>query len=253
MQETRMVLRGLALAAVGLFSMGGAWASEGHWSYETDAGPAHWGSLKPEFATCKDGMSQSPIDIDSVKPGTLGPLSFDYKPGALEIVNNGHSIQVNNKRGSSFALDGKTYHLLQFHFHSPSEHTIDGKPADMVAHLVHKADDGQLGVVAVLIKQGKANPVIEALWKHMPDKPGEHRPLKDGVIDVSGLLPKDRAYFNYSGSLTTPPCTEGVNWVVLKQPVEVSAEQLSAFRKLYDGNVRPVQALNARHVTLGGN
>lgn len=151
--------------------------------------------------------------------------------------------------GSTITVDGKTYNLLQFHFHSPSEHTVDGKPADMVAHFVHQAKDGQLGVVAVSMNKGKANKTLASLWKHMPAKPGEKKKLS-GKININGLMPGNKAYYNYSGSLTTPPCSEGVNWIVLKNSVEVSTDQVAALTRLFPLSVRPVQPLNDRVIKV---
>ncbi|HHH35290.1 MAG TPA: carbonic anhydrase family protein [Gammaproteobacteria bacterium] len=222
-----------------------------HWGYEGPGAPYYWGDLKAEFATCKTGRSQSPIDISAVVVTSLPPIRIDYQATPLEIVNNGHAIQVNYQSGSAITVGGKRFNLLQFHFHSPSEHTIGGKAYPMVAHLVHKADDGQLGVIGVMIKEGKANPLIERLWAHLPETAGTSHTLPEEMINVAELLPSDLTYFNYSGSLTTPPCTEGVHWMVLASPVEASAEQIARFRTLYSNDARPVQPVNGRTIRLG--
>lgn len=219
-----------------------------HWGYEGHGGPGHWGELSRKFHTCKEGKSQSPIDISSSKDGGKAPITLAYKASAKNIVNNGHTIQVNMNKGSSITVGGKTYALLQFHFHTPSEHTINGKPADMVAHLVHKSADGKLAVIGVLMNKGKENPAIAAFWRHMPKKADARRNLKVKYA-AQDLLPRDLSYYNYSGSLTTPPCTEGVNWIVLKTPVEVSEAQIKQFSSLMHHNARPTQPLHGRVIS----
>ncbi|MFQ5487417.1 MAG: carbonic anhydrase family protein [Gammaproteobacteria bacterium] len=221
-----------------------------HWSYEGPGAPHYWGDLKAEFATCKSGRSQSPIDISATVVTELPTIQVNYSDTALNIVNNGHAIQANYQSGSFINVGGKRFNLLQFHFHSPSEHTIGGKAYPMVAHLVHQADDGQLGVIGVMIKEGQPNPLMEQLWAHLPETAGTSVTLEGESINVSDLLPRDHSYFNYSGSLTTPPCTEGVQWMVLAAPVEASAEQIARFRALYPNDARPVQAVNGRTIRL---
>jgi carbonic anhydrase len=221
-----------------------------HWGYEGHEGPAHWGEMSKDYQTCMAGEKQSPIDISAAETADLAAIEFHYAASHIDMVNNGHTIQVNYAGDSKVTVAGKTYTLLQFHFHSPSEHTINGKAADMVAHLVHQAEDGQLGVIGVLMNKGAENKTIASLWQHMPAKSGDHKKARL-EINVADLLPADRSYFNYSGSLTTPPCSEGVNWMVLRQPVEVSAEQIAAFNKLFARSVRPVQSLNGRVVKTG--
>lgn len=222
-------------------------SGKNHWGYEGPEGPSHWGELADDYATCKTGKNQSPINISGLKAASLAGIKFDYKHSALDIINNGHTIQINYAPGSSINLGGKIYKLLQFHFHSPSEHTVDGMPYDMVAHLVHRADDGQLGVIAVLMKKGKKNAVIDAIWSIMPTHAGEKKQT-DTKINVANLLPTSTTYYNYSGSLTTPPCSEGVNWMVLKHPVEVSSDQVAAFTNIFSKSVRPVQPLHGRSI-----
>lgn len=221
--------------------------NKAHWGYEGHEGPAHWGDLATEYATCKTGKSQSPINITAARSARLADIKFRYQPSALDIINNGHTIQVNYAEGSSLDVGGKQYKLLQFHFHSPSEHTVEGKPYDMVAHLVHQAADGQLGVIGILMQKGKANAVIDAIWANLPKQAGDHKQAET-QINAADLLPASHAYYNYSGSLTTPPCSEGVNWMVLQTPVDISAEQLAAFTNIISNNVRPVQPLHERVV-----
>ncbi len=219
-----------------------------HWGYEGHMGPMHWGDMSPDYHMCKEGRQQSPIDIRGATPKNLGDITFSYTASPKNIVNNGHTIQVNMNPGSTITMGGKTYRLLQFHFHSPSEHKIDGKPADMVAHFVHQAEDGQLGVVAVLFKKGKANPVIGRLWQKLPKQHGGKADLAGLDVRVADLLPRDRSYYNYAGSLTTPPCSEGVNWMVLRTPVNVSAAQVKAFSDIFPKSVRPTQPLHGRTI-----
>lgn len=218
-----------------------------HWAYEGQEGPEHWGDLNHDYALCKDGQKQSPIDISDAKSATLNRINFSYLAEPKEILNNGHTIQVNMKKGSSITVDGKKYNLLQFHFHAPSEHTINGKPADMVAHFVHQASDKQLGVVGVLFnkKLGVSNKTLAKLWEYMPKKAGDKKTIGGGVI-VAKLLPSKTHYYRYSGSLTTPPCSENVNWMVLKTSVSISAAQADAFSQVIHRNVRPVQLHHGR-------
>ncbi|MDT8403855.1 carbonic anhydrase family protein [Sulfuriflexus sp.] len=240
----KTVLAGICLLLAGGIAFA-ADASKSAWGYDGPQGPAHWGDLAAEYATCKTGKSQSPINIITAKPAQLAGLRFHYQATDLDIVNNGHTIQVNYAAGSSIEVGGKRYRLLQFHFHSPSEHAVDGRPYDMVAHLVHQAADGQLGVIAVLMRKGKASPVIESIWAHLPRHAGD-RKQADMQINITDLLPATHSYYSYTGSLTTPPCSEGVNWMVLQTPVEVSAAQIATFSNLFSGNVRPHQPLHER-------
>lgn len=244
------IIKTVALSSLAVLTLSNhvqASGGKAHWGYEGQEGPVHWGELSHDYHMCKDGKQQSPINITNAHKGKLGKIKFSYQASAKNIVNNGHTIQVNMNKGSSITVGGKTYHLLQFHFHSPSEHTVNGKPADMVAHFVHQAKDGQLGVVGVLINKGKANKAIGQLWKKLPTASGDNNDLSSD-INVKKLLPKSKAYYNYSGSLTTPPCSEGVNWMVLKSPAQVSATQVKAFTDIFSKSVRPVQPLHGRNI-----
>ncbi len=216
-----------------------------HWSYDGEGGPANWGAMKPEFAKCSSGSRQSPIDIrDGIKV-QLEPVPFDYKPSAFRVIDNGHTVQVNVAPGNSIEVMGRRYELLQFHFHRPSEERIDGRQFDMVAHLVHKDPEGRLAVVAVLLDRGSAQPVVQKVWNNLPLEKGEEVPARD-TLDLNALLPSERSYFTYMGSLTTPPCSEGVLWMVMKQPVTISPEQIGIFARLYPMNARPVQSAAGR-------
>ena len=205
------------------------------------------GKLKPEFAQCAKGERQSPIDIRDGIRVDQQPIEFDYMPSYFRIVDNGHTVQVNVGEGSSIRIMGRQYDLIQFHFHRPSEERINGRGFDMVAHLVHKDLDGRLAVVAVLLQRGSDHPLVQTLWNNLPlEKNVGFAP--EVSIDLNQLLPEDRRYFAYMGSLTTPPCTEGVLWMVLKQPVSLSAEQIGIFSRLYPMNARPVQPAGDRMI-----
>jgi len=216
-----------------------------HWTYDGAQGPDYWGDLDPAYAACKLGRRQSPIDIAKVVANPrLGSPGFLYKQRDVRVVNNGHTIQVNIEKGGSLSYGGKSYGLLQFHFHAPSEHTVKGRPIDMEAHLVHRDAAGGVAVVGVFMTKGTEHPLIADLWRVMPPQEG----TSDTVVSVDPirLLPSDRHFYAYNGSLTTPPCTEGVKWIVMKTPVAVSAGQIERFLSIIGRNARPVQALNDR-------
>jgi carbonic anhydrase len=241
-----------AAIALGFASMSFAAGDEAHWGYTGKEGADKWGDLKQEFATCKLGKEQSPIDIrdkDAVK-SKLDAIKFDYKPSPLKIIDNGHTIQVNYAPGSSITVGGSQYELLQFHFHKPSEEKVNGKAYAMVAHLVHKNKEGKLAVVGVLLDTGKENPTLKTLWSNLPKEKEKETAVDKVNIDVATLLPRDRNYYTFAGSLTTPPCSESVTWFVLKSPVQASKAQFDAFGKLYAMNARPVQPLNGRVIKL---
>jgi len=221
-----------------------------HWTYEGKTGPSAWGKMDPTFAACGVGKTQSPIDIHDAEAqvADLPPITFDYKPVAAKVIDNGHTIQVNLDPGNTITFDGKAYTLVQFHFHKPSEEKIDGKAFDMVAHLVHKDADGKLAVVAVLLRAGSASAPIARIWAGLPSEKGKESALPGGPFDVSALLPRERGYFAFQGSLTTPPCSEGVQWLVLRSPVDVSSDQVAAFGKIYPKNARPTQTTNGRAI-----
>jgi carbonic anhydrase len=217
------------------------------WSYEGTTGPQHWASLKPEFAACAAGKRQSPIDIQDGARLELEPIKFDYRPSPLRIVDNGHTVQINYAEGSSISISGVRYDLRGFHFHKPAEERVNGKLYDMVAHLVHQSAEGRLAVIAVLMESGGTqNDFLSGLWPYLPLESGREIAVPDVTIDVMTLLPESHAYYTYMGSLSTPPCSEGVLWLVMKTPVTISAGQVAVFGKLYKMNARPVQAGNGR-------
>lgn len=219
---------------------------EAHWSYEGDTGPAHWGDLNPDWALCKTGTEQSPVDIPSSAPVNPANVAYNYDPTALNIVNNGHTIQVNYDPGSAIEIEGVTYELKQFHFHALSEHTVDGKYADMEMHLVHQSADGGYAVVGVFINSGAENPAFAPVWDHLPATASEPETIPGVRVNADDLLPAERTYYRYNGSFTTPPCTEGVKWVVLSQDVSMSTDQIGAFTDIMHDNYRPVQPMNDR-------
>lgn len=216
-----------------------------HWEYAGRGGPQTWGQMKPEFSKCSTGTRQSPIDIrDGIKV-ELDPVRFDYKPSGFRVIDTGHTVQVNLAAGNSIEVLGRRYELLQFHFHRPSEERIDGKQFEMVVHLVHKDLDGRLAVVAVLLDRGAAQGVVQNVWNNLPLEKGEELAARS-TLNLNDLLPPERHYFTYMGSITTPPCSEGVLWMVMKQPVPISAEQIDIFARLYPMNARPIQSASGR-------
>jgi carbonic anhydrase len=214
------------------------------WGYEGAAGPDGWAK---EFPTCGLGKAQSPIDIKAPFGKATQSIKPDYKEGALKVVNNGHTIQVNVDPGSKLQIDKDSYDLLQFHFHRPSEEKIDGKPAAMVAHFVHKSAAGKLAVVGVLLNEGAENPTLKAVWAAAPKAEGPEVVVKGARLNPAALLPKSLNYYSFEGSLTTPPCSEGVAFYILKAPSTMAKAQIDAFP--YKMNARPVQPLNGRKIT----
>lgn len=241
-----------AVRALGAgFALSCAFNAQGettHWTYRGHGGPSEWGALSQEFANCRIGRNQSPIDIHGAKTADLPPIRFDYKPSPLMVIDTGHTIQLNYARGSSIDLDGVRYELVQFHFHKPSEEKIDGKSHPMVAHLVHKSADDKLAVVAVLLDAGGTSPMIDVIWKNLPKRKEKEELIQNVTIDATDLLPKDRGYYTFQGSLTTPPCSEEVTWLVLKTPVKIAAAAVAEFGKIYPMNARPVQPVNGRSI-----
>jgi carbonic anhydrase len=221
-----------------------------HWTYEGENGPQNWSKLKPEFNLCGIGKRQSPIAIqsDATLQGPAEPLQFNYTPSLATVVNNGHTVQVDVEGDNSITVRSSSYRLVQFHFHTPSEEMVNSRRYAMVAHLVHKNEAGQLAVVAVLLEQGEANPLVDKVWTYMPLDTDDRVRMPDGLLNLNELLPKDQRYYQFMGSLTTPPCTEGVLWMVLKQPMKISAGQYKLFRQQFPLNARPVQPVNGRPV-----
>ena len=225
-------------------------AAAAHWDYQdAHQGPARWAELDPAFETCAKGGNQSPIDISNTVKTELPSLHFAYRQTKASVVHNGHTVQVNVPEGSQLTVGEQRYQLLQFHFHTPSEETINGKHTAMVGHFVHKNAAGQLGVVAVLIQPGftPRNAAYAPIFDRLP-QPNQTVTLDDNALDLAAMLPADKGYYSFDGSLTTPPCSEAVNWMVLKHPVTLGKDQIKAFRRLFNANARPVQPLNGRVV-----
>jgi carbonic anhydrase len=231
-----------------------------HWSYEGETGPAAWGTMSPEFVACAEGATQSPIDIASASvasaPASVtmqygrASMSIDHHEHVTDVIDNGHTIQVNCGGAGSVTIGGKAFALAQFHFHSPSEHTVDGKSYPMEMHLVHKSADDSLAVLGVLIEEGKPNAAFDSVWAHLPAEAGQEVRLPDVIVDVDHLLPAKREFYRYDGSLTTPPCSEGVKWLVMKTPIALSHDQIAKFRAIIHDNNRPTQALKNRVVAV---
>ena len=241
----------IAVATAFTASRGGDKSHETpHWTYEGESGPEHWGDLDSSFEECKLGKLQSPIDIPAatLHPQPLDPIRFAYKPGRARVVDNGHTVMVTYPPGSMVRIGTAEYEIQQLHFHMPAEETIDGKSFPLGAHLVHKNKEGKLAVIAVLFQEGPANQGLAAAFAHIPPK-SDKGEVSEGVkVDATSLLPKQRSYFTFQGSLTTPPCTEGVTWYVLRNPVTASAEQIATFAKHYPHDARPVQPLGGREI-----
>jgi carbonic anhydrase len=223
-------------------------SSPAHWTYEGEEGPAHWGELDPAYEMCGQGKSQSPIDISSPGEQDLANIVFHYQPSEVNILNNGHTVQVNYDPGSYIELDGVRYDVAQFHYHAPSEHEVGGKLFAAELHIVHKSADEKLAVVGLLLQEGSANAAFDPFINNLPAETSE---VKDvGVkINIMDFLPSNQTTYRYSGSLTTPPCSEGVSWLVMTSPVELASAQVSKLESLFEGNNRPVQPLSDRFVT----
>lgn len=222
-----------------------------HWSYSGDTGPEYWAALDSSLKACGRGMEQSPINLEDAKANATSEanIQINYQPSSFTIKNNGHTVQADaNTDENSIVIDGKEYKLVQFHFHVPSEHQMEGKNLDMELHLVHKNADDQLAVLGVLIKAGKENKTLAELWSKLPKEESEENILLEEEINLSSLLPQDKTAYHYNGSLTTPPCSEGVKWTVFAEPISVSQEQIDLFASVFPDNHRPVQPWNDRDV-----
>ncbi len=220
------------------------------WGYEEENGPEVWGQLNPEYRTCDTGIHQSPINIVNPKPTKLPAIDFNYQSTSLNIDNTGNTIQVVYPKGSWIEVNETKYHLLQFHFHAPSEHTVVGSLSDMEMHFVHKSENDALAVIAVLIENGRYNTAFDPIWRHLPSVAGESEQIADVVFNAMDLLPSTRHTYRYDGSLTTPPCSEEVKWFVMTTPIEMAQSQIAAFKAIMRGNNRPVQPLNGRELLV---
>lgn len=250
--DSKSATRAAALQSVapGAIAAASHKTPEVHWSYSGDTGPQAWARLHPDFATCAQGTRQSPIAIDETNTlqGPAEPLQIRYQPSSAMVLNNGRTIQVDVVGDNTLTVRGASYKLYQIVFHHPSEERVNGKTFAMVAHLMHLGADGQVATIAVLLDPGQANTLIHKIWTYMPLDVGDRVRMPAGLLDLNELLPQDMRYYQFMGSLTTPPCAENVLWMVLKQPVQISPEQLRLFSQLYPANARPVQPLNGRVV-----
>jgi carbonic anhydrase len=223
---------------------------EPDWEYFGKNGPLNWGKLDPAWKGCSMGHAESPVDIRNAKLNkALKPIEFHYVAGPVTLENIHHTVLVHVDKGSYIVVDGVRYDLQQFHFHHPSEEAVKGKFSDMVAHLVHRSADGKIAVVAVRFNQerGEPNALLSTLWPKLPKTPGQTTKISDEV-NPAGLLPSERAYWTYTGSLTTPPCTEGVKWLIFEQEMPVSREQVKTFSAIIPVNSRPLQDLHGRKI-----
>jgi carbonic anhydrase len=244
----KLILVGFIATAAVFGSVAQETEHHAHWTYDGKDGPNKWGTLDPAYSECKLGHHQSPIDIRHAEKADLPPIQFDYAPSSLRIIDNGHTVMVNYEPGSFITVGGHRYQLTQFHFHHPSEEHIDGKSFDMEIHLVHSDASGNLAVVAVLLKSGKVNIGLQTMWDHLPKEKDKEATVEGVLINAADLLPVNRGYYTFIGSLTTPPCTEGVTWFVLKTPEEISSGEVGVFAKVYPDDARPTQKLEGRVV-----
>ncbi|GAB2850805.1 hypothetical protein GCM10027277_18800 [Pseudoduganella ginsengisoli] len=217
------------------------------WGYEGEIGPANWHKINSDWIKCSMGNRQSPIDIRDGMKVELEQIAFDYHPSAFNVQDNGHTVQVTMGGGNFITVGNRAYELVQFHFHRPSEERINGKGFEMVVHLVHKDGEGRYAVLALLLERGKPQPAIQTVWNNLPLEKGDVS-APAIVLDPNDLLPQRRDYYTYMGSLTTPPCTENVLWLVMKEPVQASPAQMALFSRLYPLNARPIQPTSGRMI-----
>jgi len=226
-----------------------------HWGYEVDNGPSHWGELNPDWVLCKEGRHQSPIDLTGAKQEKLEQMKLNIPPAnlrivhhkdPLEVLDNGHTIQINHDKGGILKIGNNIYKLQQGHFHSPSEHTVNGRHYPMEMHLVHISKDKKVAVIGVFMEEGRHNATIDIIWSNMPKETGQEVHLENVQFTFLDLLPKSQETYRYQGSFTTPPCSEDIRWFLFVEPIELSSKQIKAFQKIFYGNNRPPQPLNDR-------
>jgi carbonic anhydrase len=220
------------------------------WDYEGKRGSLNWGKLDPGFKACSKGHEQAPLDIRNAHLNkALQPIEFHYIAGAVRLENDGHTVAVHVDPGSYIVAGGVRYELIGYDFHHPSESAVRGKLTDMEVHLTHRSADGKLAVVSVRLNEDVGNPsgVLATLWPHLPTKAGASEKVTE-MVNPGGFLPADRGYWTYQGSLTTPPCTEGVRWFVFEQELSISRDQLRAFANLFKVNTRPLQDAHGRRI-----
>jgi len=220
------------------------------WGYTGDIGPSKWGSLSKAFKTCSAGREQSPVDIVGSRPRDLPEIEFSYEESPLSILNNGHTIEVEYDEGSAIAVDGRRYGLAQFHFHVPSEHEVDGTRFAAEIHLVHRDANDEIAVIGLLVEQGEENQALASAWQHLPAEAKEAESVEAEVVDAERLLPRERTFYTYPGSLTTPPCTEKVTWLIMTEPIQMSSDQLDALTEIVQMNNRPLQPVGERRILV---
>lgn len=231
-------------------AVAGAQAAPTQWTYTGRTGPINWSKLDPAYRACSEGHQQSPVDIRGARLNTaLQPIDFHYIGGAVTVENTGNMIVVHVDPGSYIVADGTRYNLDRFEFHHPSEHAVRGRLTDMDVELVHKSADGKMAMVAVrlTLDRGEPNATLATLWEHLPQTPHTTEKVT-AMVNPGGFLPTDRGYWTYMGSLTTPPCTEGVRWFVMEQPISISRYQLQAVERLFRVSSRPLQDLHGRRI-----
>lgn len=243
----KSIVISLVFAGIGFSSLAIS-EDKAHWSYSGQDGPEHWGELVNGFSLCSTGKNQSPVNLTGMIESDLKEIKIDYKDGGNKVLNNGHTIQVNYAPGSTINVDGHSFELKQFHFHSPSENTIEGHSYPLEAHFVHADPNGNLAVIAVMFEEGKENAELKKAWAQMPEQAGESQDLK-AIVNAEALLPQQHDYYRFNGSLTTPPCSEGVWWLVMKNSDTASKAQIEEFAHvMHHANNRPLQAINARMI-----
>jgi carbonic anhydrase len=254
MQEVFMRFTAFAALALGVATVAAAQTAEegaaANWSYQGRTGSLVWGKLSPDYQACSKGHEQSPIDIHGARLNTaLAPIEFHYIAGPVTLVNDGHTIVARVDPGSFIVAGGVRYELVEFHFHHPGEQTVKGKLSDMDVQLLHRSADGKLAVLEVRLMEDAGNPnaVLSALWPRLPRSGGASERVTE-MVSPGGLLPADRGYWTYTGSLTAPPCTEGVRWYVFEQELSLSRDQLRAFAALFPMNTRGVQEAHGRRI-----
>ena len=241
---------GSVAIGAGLYTFRAAVASEdgAKWGYVGNSAPEHWGDLSADYKACKTGIQQSPIDLHSAVDADLATIEINYQPIPLSILNNGHTIQVDAAKGNTIRLDGEEFELLQFHFHHPSEHTVERNPYPMELHLVHANAQGELAVLGVFMQEGEENLALNPVWQAMPPRKTKSQKVPGAKVDLAQLLPKEREMYRYFGSLTTPPCSEIVKWVVYQTPIQVSSAQVAQFKNIFPLNARPTQVVRRRFI-----
>lgn len=235
--------------------------SQSHWGYEPGNGPSSWGKLNRDWSLCAEGKQQSPVDLSGARQKKTDEMKLEFPTANLKVVHqthvldaldNGHTIQINYDGGETLEIGNHRFALRQYHFHSPSEHTVNGRHYPMEMHMVHVSADKKLAVIGVFIEQGRHNEAFDRIWSNLPTQTGQEVHIENVQVDIDHILPENKATYRYRGSLTTPPCSEGVGWFVYVEPIELSRDQIEAFQKIFHGNNRPTQPMNDRSLWYDG-